>query len=84
MSIHTKALAKINDSAAIDADYTFKVKELENIALEEPDPEDEIYQEFALTLEDDRDNDIVTFKLILEHETMMTSSESGFSGWNLK
>lgn len=79
-----KALAKINDSAAIDADYTFKVKELENIVLEEPDPEDEIYQEFALTLEDDRDNDIVTFKLILEHETMMTSSESGFSGWSLK
>lgn len=79
-----KALAKINDSAAIDADYTFKVKELEDIALEELDPEDKIYQEFALTLEDDRDNDIVTFKLILEHEAMMTSSESGFSGWSLK
>ena len=79
-----KALAKINDSATIDADYTFKVKELEDIALEEPNPEDEIYQEFSLTLEDDRDNDIVTFKLTLDHETMMSSSESGFSGWSLK
>lgn len=79
-----KALEAFDDSAMIDADYTFKVKELEDIALEEPDPEDEIYQEFSFTLEDSSDKSIANFKLTLEHETMMSSSKSGFSGWSLE
>lgn len=79
-----KALEPLEDSAIIDADYTFKIKELENLALEEPDPEDEIYQEFSLSLEGSSYNHIVTFKLQLEHESMTSFLESGFSGYSLK
>lgn len=79
-----KALEAFDDSAMIDAYYTFKVKELADIELEEPDPEDEIDQEFSFTLEDCSDKDIASFKLKLEHESMTSFSASGFSGWSLK
>lgn len=65
-----KALEQLEDSAIINADYTFKIKELENLALEEPDPEEEIYQEFSLTLDNSSANDIVIFKLKLENESI--------------
>lgn len=61
-----RALEAFDDEAIIDADYTFKVQELEE--YQHNDPEDEIYQEFSFTLEKSA-HDIATLKLTLEHES---------------
>lgn len=61
-----KALESFDDEAMIDADYTFKVQEIEDYQYN--DPEDEIYQEFSFTVEKTA-FDMVTLKLQLEHES---------------
>lgn len=65
-----KALERFDDSAIIDACYTFKRKELDDIEMEELDPEDEIYQEFSIILGNDIEKDIASFSLKLEHQSM--------------
>lgn len=62
-----RVLEALDDSVTIDADYEFKIKEFEIDPLSSPD--DEIYQEFSLSFEEIND-DIVTFKLKLEHESI--------------
>ncbi len=62
-----QALEAFDDSAMIDASYTFKLKEFEIDQL--ANPEDEIYQEFSFTLEEFA-GDIASLKLNLEHESM--------------
>lgn len=61
-----KALQGYEDSAWIEADYRFKVKELAE--YENNDPEDEMYQEFSFTVEEQA-NDIVILNLELVHES---------------
>jgi hypothetical protein len=68
-----KALEPFEDSAMIDASYEFKLKEIEIDPLVD-DPEDAtIYQEFSYSLEDCASEDIASFKLKLEYETISGS-----------
>lgn len=62
-----KALNSFDDSAIIEADYKFKIKEFEFDLLE--DAEAEIYQEFSFSLEE-LDKDIISIKLELVHESI--------------
>lgn len=64
-----RALEAFDDSAMVDACYTFKLKEFEIDPL--ANPEDEICQEFSLTLEEFTEG-VISFKLKLEDETSMT------------
>ena len=67
------ALAALEDSAIIDADYDFNIGEF----LDEIEPmgqhDDVINQEFSFILERAA-KDIVTFTLVLEHESMTVFS----------
>lgn len=65
-----KVLERFDDSAIIDACYTFKRKDLQDIEMEELNPEDEIYQEFSLSLESEREKDIASFNLELVDQNM--------------
>lgn len=68
-----RALEACDDSASIDADYDFKLGDF----LDEIDPlahrEDVINQEFSFILEQGA-KDIVSFTMVLEHESMTTFS----------
>jgi hypothetical protein len=61
-----KAIERFEDSALLDASYTFPPKELDCDELNS----DEIYQEFSLLLEDDSAKDIASFKLQLVDQSM--------------
>lgn len=63
-----KALEPFDNSARIDANYEFKIKDFEIDPL--TDPEDEINQEFSFSLDDFSNTDIVCLKLQLEHESL--------------
>jgi glyoxalase superfamily protein len=65
-----RALETFDDSVMIDACYKFKHKDFEIDPL--ADPEDEINQEFSLTMEE-FDGDIASFTLKLEHESITQS-----------
>lgn len=66
-----RALEMFDDSATIDAEYDFNLGDF----LDEIDPlaerEDVINQEFSFVLERGA-KDILSFKLVLEHESMTT------------
>lgn len=72
-----KALEMFNDSDTIDADYTFKLGEILDELDDFNGPDDEVYQEFSLSIET-RNDDIVTLQLKLEHESMGQSSRGPF------
>lgn len=62
-----KALNSFDDSAIIEADYKFKLKEFEFDPSD--NPESEIYQEFSFSLEE-LDKNIISIKLELVHESI--------------
>lgn len=64
-----KALELFDDSATIDGDYEFKVKDFMD-EMEYEDLDDIIHQEFSLTLTSIQPDDIVSFQLELEHESI--------------
>lgn len=76
-----KALEGLDDSAMIEADYTFKVKDLELDAYN--DPEDEIYQEYTFSLEE-RAKDIVILQLELIQESVTSTYDGSFIGYTIR
>lgn len=64
-----KALELFDDSAAIDGDYEFKVKDFMD-EIEHGDLDGTIHQEFSLILNSIQPDDIVSFQLELEHESI--------------
>ncbi|MBH46594.1 MAG: hypothetical protein CME71_00325 [Halobacteriovorax sp.] len=72
-----QALESFEDTDTIDADYTFKLEEILEELEEFSAPDDEIYQEFSLSI-GGKNDDIVTFQLKLEHESMSQSSKGPF------
>jgi len=67
-----QALASINDSVVIDANYEFKLGDFMNAAVPLESPDDLISQEFSLALESS-DAEIATFRLTLEHEGLTST-----------
>lgn len=64
-----KALELFNDTDMIDADYTFKVIDFMESLWDVERPDDEILQEFSLSIAGFNE-DILTFKLNLDHESI--------------
>lgn len=64
-----KALELFNDTDTIDADYSFKVIDFMESLWDVNRPDDEILQEFSLSITGFNE-DILTFKLNVEHESI--------------
>jgi hypothetical protein len=72
-----KALESFKDTDTIDADYTFQLGDILDDLGDFNAPDDEIFQEFSLSI-DERNDDIVNLKLKLEHESISESSKGPF------
>lgn len=77
-----KALDKFDDSDEVDATYEFKLGKFLGKLEDFDHPEDTISQEFSFTLQKDIE-EVVSFKLSLEHEDIASFNDGGFVGRSL-